>query len=117
MLNDGVVLFARTASSTRLTRAGKQLLEYVPRVFAALQQARDGVKAAANGFHGQLHIALSDDITPSHLPALLVLCRQEGSEVEVRFFEVPLSQQIKGMNDWHNLAGSATDRRRPWLTT
>lgn len=95
----GVVLFARTTRSTRLTRAGKLFLDHVPRVFAALQQARDSVKAAANGFHGQLRIALSDGITPSRLPALLALCRQEEPEVEIRFFEVPLSQQIKGLHD------------------
>lgn len=95
----GVVLFARTTRSTRLTRAGKLFLEHVPRVFTALQQARDSVKAAANGFHGQLRVALSDGITPSRLPALLALCRQEEPEVEIRLFEVPLSQQIKGLHD------------------
>ncbi|SFX80596.1 LysR family transcriptional regulator [Azotobacter vinelandii] len=95
----GVVLFARTTRSTRLTRAGKLFLDHVPRVFAALQQARDSVKAAASGFHGQLRIALSDGITPSRLPALLALCRQEEPEVEIRFFEVPLAQQIKGLHD------------------
>ncbi|ERS13186.1 D-alanyl-D-alanine endopeptidase [Alcanivorax sp. PN-3] len=95
----GVVLFARTTRSTRLTRAGKLFLEHVRRVFSALEQARDSVKAAANGFHGQLRVALSDGITPSRLPALLALCRQEEPEVEIRFFEVPLSQQIKGLHD------------------
>lgn len=95
----GVVLFARTTRSTRLTRAGKLFLEHVPRVFTAMQQARDSVKAAANGFHNQLRIALSDGITPSRLPALLALCRQEEPEVEIRLFEVPLSQQIKGLHD------------------
>jgi hypothetical protein len=68
------VLFVHTSRSTRLTRAGKLFLEHVPRVFTSLQQARDSVKAASNGFHGQLHIALSDDITPSRLPALLAMC-------------------------------------------
>jgi len=95
----GAVLFARTTRSTRLTRAGKLFLEHVRRVFAALEQARDSVKAATNGFHGQLRVALSDGITPSRLPALLALCRQEEPEVELRFFEVPLSQQIKGLHD------------------
>lgn len=95
----GVVLFARTTRSTRLTRAGMLFLEPVRRVLTALEQARDSVKAAANGFHGQLRVALSDGITPSRLPALLVLCRQEEPEVEIRFFEVPLSQQIKGLHD------------------
>ncbi|MDY4313347.1 LysR substrate-binding domain-containing protein [Pectobacterium actinidiae] len=95
----GEQLFVRTSRSTRLTRAGKLFMEHVPRIFTALQQARESVKAAANGFHGQLRIALSDGITPSRLPTLLALCRQEEPEVEIRLFEVPLSQQIKGLQD------------------
>ena len=95
----GVVLFVRTTRSTRLTRAGELFLEHVRRIFSALEQARDSVKAAANGFHGQLRVALSDGLTPSRLPALLALCRQEEPEVELRFFEVPLSQQIKGLHE------------------
>ncbi|QUN65400.1 LysR substrate-binding domain-containing protein [Pseudomonas sp. JS425] len=94
----GVVLFARTTRSTRLTHAGALFLEHVRRVLAAVEQARDSVKSAANGFHGQLRVALSDGITPSRLSALLVLCRQEEPEVEIRFFEVPLSQQIQGLH-------------------
>jgi len=95
----GVALFVRTTRSTRLTRAGKLFLEHVRRVFAALQQARDAVQAAAHGFHGQLRVALSDGITPARLPALLALCRKEEPEIEIRFFEVPLAQQIKGLHD------------------
>jgi len=95
----GAQLFVRTTRSTRLTRAGKLFLEHVPRVFAALQQARDAVQAAAHGFHGQLRVALSDGITPSLLPTLLALCRKEEPEVEIRFSEVPLSHQIKGLHD------------------
>ncbi|HDK5969952.1 LysR family transcriptional regulator [Pectobacterium brasiliense] len=95
----GEQLFVRTSRSTRLTRAGKLFLEHVPRIFTALQQARDSVKAAANGFHGQLRIALSEGITPSRLPSLLALCRQEEPEVDIRVFEVPLAQQIKGLHE------------------
>lgn len=95
----GARLFVRTTRSTQLTRAGRQLLEHVPRIFTALEQARDSVKSAANGFDGQLRIALSDGVTPSRLPALLARCREEDPEVEVRLFEVPLSQQIKGLHD------------------
>jgi len=95
----GVLLFARTTRSTRLTRAGGMFMEHVPRVFTALQQARDSVKAAANGFLGQLRIALSDGITPSRFSALLARCRQDEPDIEIRLFEVPLSQQIKGLLD------------------
>lgn len=63
----GEQLFIRTSRSTRLTRAGKLFLEHVPRVFTASHQARDSVKTVTNGFHGQLHIALSDEaIVDSH---------------------------------------------------
>ena len=50
----GARLFIRTTRSTQLTRAGRQLLEHVPRIFTALDQARDGVKSATNGFCGLL---------------------------------------------------------------
>lgn len=95
----GVALLARTTRSTRLTRAGSMFLDHVRRVLTALQQARDSARAAVQGFNGQLRIALSDGITPSRLPTLLALCRQEEPEVELRFFEVPLSHQIKGLHD------------------
>jgi DNA-binding transcriptional LysR family regulator len=95
----GVQLFIRTSRSTRLTLAGRLFLKHVPRVFTALEQARESVKSAANGFHGQLRIALSDGITPSRLPALLTHCREEDPEIEIRLFEVPLAQQLKGLHD------------------
>ena len=95
----GAPLFLRPTRSTRLTRAGKLFLEHVPRVFAALEQARHSVKAAAAGYHGQLRIALSDGITPSRLSSLMALCRQEDPDIAIRFSEVPLSQQIKGLHD------------------
>ena len=95
----GAQLFVRTSRSTRLTLAGKLLMESAPRVFLALEQARESVKAGANGFHGQLRIALSDGITPSRLPALLARCREEDPETEVRLFEVPLAQQLNGLRD------------------
>lgn len=76
----GAQLFVRTSRSTRLTLAGKLLMENAPRVLLALDQARESVKAAANGFHGRLRVALSDGITPSRLPALLARCREEDPE-------------------------------------
>lgn len=95
----GARLFLRTTRSTQLTRAGRQLLEHVPRIFTALDQARDGVKSATNGFLGQLRIALSDGVTPTRLSTLLARCREEDPEVEMRLFEVPLGLQIKGLHE------------------
>lgn len=95
----GIQLFVRTTRSTKLTHAGRLFLEHVPRVFAVLQQARDSVKAAANGFRSQLRMALSDGISPSRFSSFLALCRQEEPDVEIRLFEVSLAQQIKGLHD------------------
>ena len=66
-----VALFACTMCSTRLTRAGSlPFLEQVQRVFAAMEQAHDDVKAAVNSFHGQLRMALWGSIT--HLLRLTI---------------------------------------------
>ncbi|MBO9679992.1 MAG: LysR family transcriptional regulator [Acidovorax sp.] len=97
--NLGMQLFVRTSRSTRLTQAGRLLLEHVPRVFAALEQARESVKAAANGFHGQLRIALSDRVMPAGLSALLARCREEDPEIGMRLFDVPLLQLLQGLHD------------------
>lgn len=57
------------------------------------------MKAAANGFCGQLRIALSHGVTPARFSALLALCRQEEPEIEICLSKVPLTQQIKGLRD------------------
>lgn len=93
----GVLLFERTTRSTRLTPAGQVFLEHAPRVFAALNQARDSVKAVAAGYHGQLRIALSDSISQARLTALLTLCREQEPDVDIRLYEVPFAQQVRGL--------------------
>lgn len=95
----GVQLFQRTTRSTRLTRAGRMFQRHVPRIFAALEQACDSVRGVANGFPDQLRISLSDCCARPRLPALLALCRQEDPEVALRLFEVPLSQQVRGLHE------------------
>ncbi|MEQ6436358.1 LysR family transcriptional regulator [Comamonas sp. w2-DMI] len=106
----GAKLFTRTTRNTQLTHAGKAFKERVPRIFAALEQARDGARSAANGFHGQLRIALSDCITPSRLSTLLAQCREEEPEVEIRLLEVTLEQQIAGLhNDLYDVGFAMSD--------
>ncbi|WP_084342273.1 LysR family transcriptional regulator [Ectopseudomonas oleovorans] len=95
----GVRLFDRTTRSTRLTRAGQVFLEHVPRVFSALEQASNSIRAVAAGYQDQLRVALSDGITPPRLSALLAQCRQDDPDIEIRLFEIPLSKQIRGLND------------------
>lgn len=93
----GVQLFERTTRSTKLTWPGQVFLEDVRRIFTALDQARAGVKAAANGYRGTLRVALSDAIVPSRLAELLAQCRAEDPEVQIRLFETPFAHQIKGL--------------------
>lgn len=93
-----VQLFERTTRRTRLTWAGKVFLEETHRIFAAIDQAKASVKAAATGYHGRLRIALSDGIPSSRVSALLAQCRKEEPEVEIRLSTVSLSQQLKGLN-------------------
>jgi hypothetical protein len=56
----GVLLFARTTRSTRLTRAGRMFMEHVPRVFTALQQARDSVKAVQEAYDQGPYVGVAD---------------------------------------------------------
>lgn len=94
----GARLFERTTRSTRLTQAGYVFLGQVRRVFVALNQARDGVKAIAAGYHGQLRIALSDSISQARLTVLLARCRAEEPDVDIRLSELPFAQQLKGLS-------------------
>lgn len=93
----GVQLFERTTRSTRLTWAGKVFLDDVRRIFATIDQAKASVKAAATGYRGSLRIALSDGSAQLRLAALLAQCREEEPEVEIHLFEIPFSQQVKGL--------------------
>ena len=65
-------------------------------VFGGIDQARDSVKSVANGFHGQLRLPCPTDHAITRR-RLLAQCRE--TPAEVRLFEVPLAQQIKGLHD------------------
>lgn len=95
----GVRLFQRNTRNTRLTRAGQAFKEHIPRIFTALAQARDSVRAVEAGYDGQLRIALSDSISQARLTSLLARSREEDPDIELRLQEMPLSQQIKGLCD------------------
>ena len=93
----GVRLFNRNTRSTHLTRSGQIFLEHIPRVFAALTQARESVRTMSSGYQGQLRIALSEGISQARLTALLSRCREEEPDTEIRLYEVSLGQQLKGL--------------------
>ncbi len=93
----GAVLFDRDRRGTRLTPAGVAFLQDVRRVFSALEQARENVKAIAAGLQGSLRIAISDGTVDQRLSAFLAHCREEEPEIEVRLTEVPLAEQLRGL--------------------
>ena len=106
----GAVLFDRASRGTRLTWAGQAFLEDARRVLLGIDQAKANVKAAATGYRGTLRIALSDGIARSRLTTLLALCREEEPEVEIRLFETPLSQQLKGLrSDLYDVGFALSD--------
>jgi DNA-binding transcriptional LysR family regulator len=93
----GLQLFERTTRNTRLTWPGQVFLDEARRVLSAVQQATESAKAAATGYRGTLRIALSDGIALPKLASLLAQCREEEPDVEIRLFETPLAQQVKGL--------------------
>lgn len=95
----GVQLFERTTRSTRLTWAGKVLLEEARRVLAVVDQAKASVKSAAAGYQGRIRVALSDGIPQARLSALLAQCREEEPEVDISLTEVTFTEQVKGINN------------------
>jgi DNA-binding transcriptional LysR family regulator len=95
----GTQLFERTTRSTRLTFAGQVLLNDVRRLFTVLDQARDNVRAAAAGHRGMLRIAVSDGVVPQRFSSLLARCREQEPDIEIRLFEVPLAQLVRGLRD------------------
>ncbi|MFI8980813.1 LysR family transcriptional regulator [Ectopseudomonas khazarica] len=95
----GVQLFVRTTRQTRLTWAGKVLLDEARRVFAVVDQAKASVKSAAAGYRGRIRLALADGIPQVQLAALLAQSREEEPEVEISLSEVTFSELIKGLDD------------------
>ena len=94
----GMQLFERTTRNTRLTWPGEVFLIEARRVLTVVQQATESARAAASGYRGILRIALSDGIAQPKLSTLLARCRVEDPEVEIRLFEIPLAQQVKGLS-------------------
>jgi DNA-binding transcriptional LysR family regulator len=95
----GVKLFERTRRGTKLTFSGQVFYEDVPRVFIALDQAVSNVRAAGQGYHRTLRIAVSDTLPPTPLALFLARCREEEPETNVRIYETSSLQQLRGLRD------------------
>ncbi len=95
----GVALFDRSQrQTTRLTRAGQVLLVECRRVLATLDQAIQATRGAAQGYQSYLRIAICDSLAQPRIATLLARSREEEPELEIRVFELPFSQQVKGLH-------------------
>ncbi len=93
----GTRLFERTTRQTHLTWAGQVFLDEARRILTGVAQAKASARAAAAGSQGRLRLALSDGIAPLRLAAVLAECREEEPEVDIRVFEMPVAQQVRGL--------------------
>ncbi len=95
----GVQLFDRSSRQTRLTWAGQVLLIEARRVMATVEQAVQATKGAAGGYQSYLRIAICDGLALPRIATLLADSREEEPELDIRVFELPFSQQLKGLHD------------------
>lgn len=94
-----VQLFDRSSRQTKLTWAGQVLLVECRRVLATVEQAIKTTKAAAQGYQGTLRIAICDSLAQPYIATLLARSREDEPELEIRVFELPFSQQLKGLHN------------------
>lgn len=94
----GVALFDRSSRQTRLTWAGQVLLVECRRVLATLDQAIQATKSAAQGYQSHLRIAICDSLAQPRIATLLARSREDEPELEIRVFELPFSQQLRGLH-------------------
>ncbi|CAM5792200.1 LysR family transcriptional regulator [Ottowia pentelensis] len=94
----GVALFDRSSRQTRLTWAGQVLLVECRRVLATVDQAIKATKGAAQGYQNYVRIAICDSLAQPRIATLLARSREEEPELEIRVFELPFSQQLKGLH-------------------
>lgn len=95
----GVQLLDRSSRQTRLTWAGQVFLGECRRVLATVEQAVKSAKAAAQGYQGYLRIGICDSLAQPRIATLLAQSREDEPELEIRVFEMPFAQQLKGLHN------------------
>lgn len=95
----GVQLFDRRERKMRLTWAGQVFLSECIRVLATVDQAIQATRGAAQGYQGFLRIGICDSLPQPHIASLLARSREEEPELEIRVFELPFRQQLKGLHN------------------
>jgi len=85
----GQRLFERRGRRTRLTPAGRILLEHAEEAFASLERARERMSALSSLEIGELRIAAGDATTCYVLPPLLAEFRARHPRIELRIRNRP----------------------------
>jgi len=93
----GIQLFERTSRSSRLTGAGQVFLDESRRVLATLNNAVASAQSAARGYRGNLRIGICDSHAHPRIISLLARCREEQPDVNIRIFDMPFAQQVRGI--------------------
>lgn len=92
-----VQLFDRSRRQTKLTWAGQVFLGECRRVLATVEQAVRSARLAAQGYQGYLRIGIWDSMAQPRIATLLARSREDEPELEIRVFELPFAQQVKGL--------------------
>jgi DNA-binding transcriptional LysR family regulator len=95
----GVTLFERNTHGTRITLAGRTLIDHAKRILATVDQMKASVDAVRAGIGAQLRIGLLESFTQPRLPDLITLNRTEEPGVEILLQEMPFSEQMKCLRD------------------
>lgn len=94
----GLRLLERTRRSVALTPAGHALLQHARRLLAAADELPALVRAAAEGFSGQLRLAFVSSIAYGPLPGWLRGFRQEHPDVQLQLREATLDVQLQAFD-------------------
>jgi DNA-binding transcriptional LysR family regulator len=80
----GVDLFVRSTRSVRLTRKGEQYLPHAEEILSAVRVSRDIVRCEAEGFHGDLSIAVPSDLGRNLIAPWIATFHREHPGLRVR---------------------------------
>jgi DNA-binding transcriptional LysR family regulator len=80
----GVDLFVRSTRSVRLTRKGEQYLPHAEEILSAVRVSRDSLRCAADGFDGDLSIAVPSDLGRNLVALWVATFHREHPRLRVR---------------------------------
>lgn len=95
----GVSLFKRNTRTTKITRAGKVLVNYARRVIALVEQARTSARSAALGHSNHLSVGVLDCTAYCRVAEALTHYRTTNPDISVSLHVMPLHKKISWVRD------------------